>query len=263
MRIPERSRRLSFWLFATVLGLAGCIAIAAADGIACDQYVKRFSPQEPAGKPKLPHEAPARLLDGELCRGEECSPAILVQGLLSDRTSATILERAAADLSGEVWVCLDSPGGAHSVSAVAQLPPNVRTCVADIVDQPGSAPRAAVCASACGWLWLAGGDRVIFGKNQVGFHRPYIYDSNVCAPGNALKAAEGMALGWIRDHLEHGYDAHMHAARHELRWAGLTMGPTEAYYIGADHARAAGLQIAGKASAVFHVTTEAPQVTPR
>jgi len=264
MRHPDRPvRRLKSWLFAAVMALTGAGCVAVADGIACDQYVKRVLSQEPGGNPQRPQEAAARLLDGELCRGAECSPAILVQGVLSDETSAAILERATAVLSGDLWVCLDSPGGAHSVSAIGPLPPHVKTCVTDIVDQPGKEPRAGLCASACAWLWLAGADRVIFGRNQVGFHRSYIHDSTVCAPGNAVKAAEGLALGWLRDHLEHGYDAPMHAARHDLRWAGLAMGPTEAYYVNADHARAAGLQTAERASAVFHLTADSAEVATR
>ena len=250
-------RRLSSWLMAAALAVSICGAIAAADGIACDQFAKRFA-TSPANQNRQ-----ARLLDGTLCRDNECTPAVLVQGVLSDRTVEAVLQRAAAMSNGDLWVCLDSPGGAHSVSAIGPLPRNVKTCLADIVDKPGQAPREALCASACAWLWLAGSYRMVFGANHVGFHRPYIYDSAACAPGNAMKAAEGLVLGWIRDRAEHRYDEQMHAARHELRLLGLGMGPTEAYYVDAGHARAAGLQTGEPTTAVFRIAGEAAQVASK
>lgn len=221
-----------FGLAAAVVLFIGACAINA---IGCTMYAAR------AAGPKAPALKPRTLLDGALCRPEGCTAAVLVQGAVTDDTVVALRARAQAAGKDPLWVCLNSPGGDHSLALMDPLPANVHTCVADIAARPGQPARAAICASACAWIWMAGRQRVIFGENKVGFHRPYVYDSASCAPGNWAKAVEGFASGWLHDLDAPGFEG-TRSARHQLRWAGMGMGVTEAHYVDAGQAVQMGLQ---------------------
>jgi hypothetical protein len=97
---------------------------------------------------------------------------------------------------------------------------------------------------------MAGKERAIFGRNMVGFHRPYVYDSGWCSAGNWFKAFEGFVTAWVRDRYRPGYEA-TQAQRVFLRWTGLSKGPTEAHYVDARLAREMGLQGSADGQAIF------------
>jgi hypothetical protein len=59
-------------------------------------------------------------------------------------------------------------------------------------------PDGAVCASACGLIWLAGTSRFVEGNGRVGFHAIYVADDDhsISAPGNALVGSYMARLGY-------------------------------------------------------------------
>jgi hypothetical protein len=246
-QIPHR--RLVRWLIGGLLLLAAALAIAAADAMLCDQYAK-FSRLEGAAPP-APVFQEAKLLEGTLCtEPAQCSPATLVRGIMSPHTVEEIYARAAIAMPGNLWVCFQSPGGSHALAAVAPLPDNVKTCVADVVDREGRR-TAGLCASACSWVWLAGRDRALIGANTVGFHRPYLYDAPVCTPGNLFQGAVSVAMGFVRDRFEPAYDEREQSVRHALRMRGMSRAPTEVYELRRDEAMEWGLVSPGMAPAAF------------
>jgi len=220
-------RRRLRWLVVGLLALAASVAIAAANAMLCDQYAK-LSRVAGTG-PTDPYSQEARLHEGSLCmEPSSCSPAVLVRGIMTPATLDAIYARAGIAMPGKLWVCFQSPGGNHSLAGAGPLPDNVKTCVADVVDQDGKR-RAGLCSSACSWIWLAGRDRAMFGANSVGFHRPYLYDAPACTPGNIFQGAVSIAMGFVRDRYEPAYGEHERSARHTLRSRGLSRGPTEVY----------------------------------
>ena len=249
-QIPHR--RLVRWLIGGLLLLAAALAIAAANAMLCDQYAK-FSRLEGAA-PLAPLFQEAKLLEGTLCaEPAQCSPATLVRGIMSPQTLEEIYARAAIAMPGNLWVCFQSPGGSHALAAVAPLPDNVKTCVADVVDQAGRR-STGLCASACSWVWLAGRDRALLGESSVGFHRPYLYDAPLCKPGNVFQGAVSVAMGFVRDRFEPAYDEHERTARHTLRMRGMSRAPTEVYELRRDEAMRWNLVSAGMPSAaIFRV----------
>lgn len=224
-----------------MLLLAG---IAAINAMGCTLYASH------ATGPRAPGPQQSNLSEGSLCLAGQCAEAILVQGAVTNLTVAAIRTRAQSAGARPLWVCLNSVGGDHSVSGVQPLPANVRTCVADIAGDAGQTARPALCASACAWIWMAGNERAIFGRNMVGFHRPYVYDSGWCSAGNWFKAFEGFVTAWVRDRYTPGYEA-TQAQRVLLRWTGLSKGPTEAHYVDARLAREMGLQGNADGQATF------------
>ncbi len=242
-------RRRVRWLFGGLLLLAASVAIAAANAILCDQYVK-FSRFEGA-TPTAPMFQEAKLIEGTLCaEPTTCAPAALVRGIMSPQTLEAIYDRAAIAMPGSLWVCFQSPGGSHALAAVAPLPDNVKTCVADVVDQEGNR-SAGLCASACSWIWLAGRDRALLGANSVGFHRPYLYDAPACVPGNLLQGAVSVAMGFVRDRFESAYAERERTVRHSLRMRGMSRSPTEVYELRQTEALEWGLISAGMPSAAL------------
>lgn len=187
-----------------------------------------------------------------------------MEGLLSTDTLVKIEERARRALPGTLTACLNSPGGSYQAGSLAgALPANLRTCVADLVAQPGAQPYHALCASACAWMWMAGGERVIYGANSVGFHAPYEYDAPACVPGNLLKGLVAALFDWMRDRDEPRYDERVRAARTELRLASLSRGPTEVLPLRADRAVRLGLQRAREPAATFYVEPRRQAMTAR
>lgn len=234
----SRSKPLR-WAVLVAFLLAACVAVAAANAIVCDQYSKWSRRDAPAGTDPLLHEA--RLLEGMLCTEPTgCTQAALVQGIMSTETLETIYARAAIAMPGSLWVCFQSPGGSHAISGVGPLPENVKTCVVDVVDADGKR-SSGLCASACGWVWLAGRERALLGANSVGFHRPYLYDAPACAPGNFFQGTVALAMAFFRDNFEHGFGEQERAARHALRLRGMTRAPTEVYELRSPEAQEMGL----------------------
>ncbi len=84
------------------------------------------------------------------------------------------------------------------------------------------------CASACGFMWLAGERRVLEGDGKVGFHAAYKGDSDftVSASGNAVAGAYMARLGLNDFVITYATEA----APREMRW--LT--PGDAKFIGLD-----------------------------
>ena len=60
---------------------------------------------------------------------------------------------------------------------------------------------------------MAGSERVIYGRNSVGFHAPYEYDAPACVPGNRFKGLLAVAFDWLRDRDEPRFDDKMRAVR--------------------------------------------------
>lgn len=228
------------WLVSIAILLAGCVAVAAANAIACDQYAK-WSRHDalPTAKDALQHDA--RILEGRLCmESTGCAPAALVRGIMTAETIEAIYARAAIAMPGNLWVCFQSPGGSHAISAVGQLPENVKTCVVDVADVDGKR-SSGLCASACSWIWLAGRERRLLGANHVGFHRPYLHDAPACAPGNILQGVVALSMAFFRDNFEHGFSEQERAVRHELRLRGMSRAPNEVYALRAAEAHELGL----------------------
>jgi len=255
-RPRPRGRRL---IAVAVLALLAAVAVSAANGIACDKIPAWFGSTAPSVQVR---KAEANVLEGRLCIGPaKCEPAVLVHGLLPAHIGQVIEERAGRAHGGPIWICLHSEGGARAVALTGPLPSNVRTCVSDVVDAAG-VRHPALCASACAWLWLAGRQRELFGSSTVGFHRPYIYESAWCAPGNYFAAAEAFVRGWITDRINPDFAGGAAlSARGHLRMAGMAMGPSEAYYIGAAQAAKLGLQTAALREAVFIASGDNLQAT--
>lgn len=227
--------------------------VAVFNAIACGRLGGSNAPKQPPGE----YLGAARLIEGELCRAGKtpCASAVMVQGVLSADTVDLVTQRASKS-SGPLWVCFNSPGGHREVSLSGPLPANVKTCVADVLVDGKRLP--SVCASACAWLWMAGGERALFGENSVGFHRSYVYDHPACAPGNLLKSAESFLLARYLDWKQ--YSERDLAIRREIRWASMTKGAVETYEVDARAAVAAGLQPAGMGNAYFQAAAaQSPQ----
>jgi hypothetical protein len=249
------------WLGAACLSVALLLAFAMLDGMACSQYARWAAGSTPPAVDPL--YRPAVLIDGKLCAAAGgCSPAVLVEGVLSTDTLLQLAARAHLAAPARLTACFNSPGGAYLAASVADaLPANIRTCVPDRIARPGASPYRALCASACAWTWMAGSERVIYGRSSVGFHAPYEYDAAVCLPGNRLKGLVAAVQGWIRDRNEPRYDERLRGARSELRLASISRGPTELLPIGPDRAVELGLQTARAGAATFYVAQQ-PQMLP-
>jgi hypothetical protein len=260
MRVRARfPKSPAAWLKAVGFALLLLVAFAMLDGMGCSEYARRGG-DAAASENSL--YRPAVVIDGRLCsRDGSCSPAVLVQGLLSTDTLAQLRERASKSMPGTLTACFNSPGGSYEAARLAdELPSNLRTCVADLVLSPGAQPEHALCASACAWTWMGGTGRVIYGENSVGFHAPYEYDAPACVPGNLLKGLLAATLDWLSDRGERRFDDKVRAARTELRLASLSQGPTEVLPLGAERAVALGLQRIREPAAIFYVGAQ-PEAT--
>lgn len=264
--LPMRIRALiptspAGWLGAVFMCLVLVVAFAMADGIACSQYAKAFPGAERVSDDRL--YQPADLVDGKLCTADgACTSAVLVEGILSTDTLVKIEQRAQQALPGTLTACFNSPGGSYQAASLAgALPPNLRTCVADLVRRPGAQPYHPLCASACAWTWMAGTERVIYGSNTVGFHAPYEYDATACVPGNRFKGLLAAAVDWVSDRGEPRFDDKVRAARTELRLASLSRGPTEVLPLGAERAVGLGLQKIREPAATFYLGPQPQAMT--
>lgn len=118
-------------------------------------------------------------------------------------------------------VILDSGGGVLSEGLKMGDIIRERRLVTRVL--PGTA-----CASACGYMWLAGRERIIEGDGKVGFHAVYNADSNfeVSASGNALAGAYMARLGLSDFVVIYATEA----APREMRW----LSPSDAQFIGVE-----------------------------
>ena len=87
-------------------------------------------------------------------------------------------------------------------------------------------PDGAICASACGYIWLAGASRFVEGNGRVGFHAVYVADEklSISAPGNALVGSYMARLGFNDFAIVYATEA----GPSEMRW--LT--PSNASFLG-------------------------------
>lgn len=238
-----------------VFGLAVLAALAISNAIACDFYLKRVLPAPLGTQIKNALYRPGQLVEGLLCTQDgSCRQALLLYGLISLEVLQMVRDRATVAQGRELALCLHSPGGATEATVGLVLPPNVRTCVADVMLGEGDKPLRALCASACAWVWMAGHDRALYGKSEVGFHRPYIHDAPACVPGNWVQAGVNLARSWIADHLEPTLNDVTRTHRAAIRLVAMEKGPQEIYSIGAAQAQAMGLQAHDSTSAVFRAT---------
>lgn len=238
-----------------VVTLAGCAAVAAANAIGCEQYAKATSSPAEVSRP-----VSAVLLGGQLCQTpSECSPAVLVRGAITPATLEAVHARASTSRPAQLWVCFQSPGGAHSTTLEGALPDNVRTCVADVIDEAGKRSRG-LCASACAWVWLSARERALFGDNAVGFHRPYLHDAAVCTPGNLFHAGVAMAAGLLADLRDPDLPDRERATRQMLREEGFWRSASEVRELRRHEAFTLGLSAQAEGPvAVFQVAASSDQ----
>jgi hypothetical protein len=126
--------------------------------------------------------------------------------------------RAVTGLNG-AKVLLDSPGG------LAQEGLQIGKLVSSLRLETAVASKT-MCASACGFIWLAGKRRAVEEGGRVGFHAVYLSDEqqSISSSGNALVGAYLSRLGF--NDLVVVYVTE--AAPRELRW--LT--PRDASFLG-------------------------------
>lgn len=250
------------WFKGSCAALLLLVGLAMLNGMACSVYARQGTA---APQTEDPLYQPAALIDGSLCTaGGACTSAVLVQGVLSTHTLAQLRERANKSMPGALTVCFNSPGGTYEAATIAgELPPNLRTCVADLVSKPGAQPQHALCASACAWTWMAGARRVIYAGNSVGFHAPYEYDAPICVPGNRVKGLLSVAAGWWADRAHQQLGETERATRNGLRVASLKMGPRDVLPVGPDQAVTLGLQAAAEPAATFFAAARPQAVTAR
>jgi hypothetical protein len=118
---------------------------------------------------------------------------VLISGPILEETEAAF-PAALAQAGGRPLVFLDSPGGIiQSGLAIGRL---IRANRLETV-----VPNRAICFSACGLIWLAGGERWIGEGARVGFHAASAAPSRgrstgrVSSSGNALVGAYLGQLG--------------------------------------------------------------------
>ncbi len=126
---------------------------------------------------------------------------------------------AAANELRDAVVQLDSPGGlVREGIKIGQL---IRAREFSTV-----VPNGKLCASACGYIWLAGKIRSVESAANVGFHAAYLADGKqtISSTGNALIGAYLAELGFKELVVIYTTEA----APREMRW--LT--PKDASYLG-------------------------------
>jgi hypothetical protein len=145
------------------------------------------------------------------------------------------------ELTAEVsraTVFLVSPGG--SVRAAKEIGTRVRLRRFDTV-----VPSDALCASACGLVWLAGVKRFVAPSAQIGFHAAYRSDDEQKRESGAGNAVVGAylnelglpekaiifiteqppnAMNWLNDIRKHEIDFERYDYIFDLAWASLNAG---------------------------------------
>jgi hypothetical protein len=111
---------------------------------------------------------------------------------LSGKVEAGDFEKfeAAAATAKNARVSLTSPGGRVDEALL----------IGESIHKRGLStivPDGAICSSACGFIWLAGGSRFVEGSGRVGFHAVYLADSkSISGSGNARVGAYMARLGF-------------------------------------------------------------------
>lgn len=263
MQWPSRSKSKSQIVAATLgtlMVVAVAIAVLMLNSIGCTLY-GRWAGEQASDEPPPRLARPARLIEGSLCHQQgTCEPAVLVQGLLSIETVAMIRDRAHEAGSQTLVLCLHSIGGSGDVSMEAPLPPNVRTCVAQLQQQQGAEVFPSLCESACAWLWMGGRERALYGAARVGFHRPYVLDAPMCTPANWFNAAVSYVRSWATDRMEPAFSAEEFAARQVVRRQALEKGPRETHTL--DAAEAVRLRLLARQEPPATFRPDAPARRP-
>jgi hypothetical protein len=148
--------------------------------------------------------ASAQVVQGQLCYGNDCEEAWLLQGGISD---ASVMKIKTKIRTGKHvrWLCLESGGGSSDAGrdlATTLRTENIATCVVPIkeTDKP---PRSVVCGSACAAVWLGGSERVLPSTAPdgsfavVGFHAAYLGDGACCTDANKTMRKLLRAITWL------------------------------------------------------------------
>lgn len=180
----------------------------------------------------------AVILEGELCKGSECTPALLFNGYFDEGSAARLSERLRQP-GGPTWLCLESYGGNTKAArdlAYALRALEIKTCV---VPRKFDAEKNSYsqCGSACAQVWLAGSRRVLSDQMaDVGFHAARLADNWCCIPMNSLVGLDN----WLRT-LGDGDKLGDAQARLKLEEKSSVCEANELYQLKASEARALGL----------------------
>lgn len=188
--------------------------------------------------------ATAVVVHGELCRSNDCRPALMFHGGVT-QVSMELLRAKLVQSPKVSWVCLASPGGEgdYARDLVSFLRERqVGTCAVPRQQDDGHL-EPIECGSACSFLWLGGAQRVLAPDGaSIGFHQSYFGPYWCCTLSNVIKAGLARWAVW-RDGVNFG-DA---PARAELYRKGSSCGPHEFYRLRVPEA--SRLRLVGKEGA--------------
>jgi hypothetical protein len=131
----------------------------------------------------------ARAADIQRISGRDGVEIIKVDGRLEDGDFARF--KQVAESVKDATLILNSPGGL--VREGLQI-----GSMAKAKGFSTSVPKGATCASACGFIWLAGKKKSVSDGARVGFHAAYLADEDqsISSTGNALVGAYLAKLGY-------------------------------------------------------------------
>ncbi len=127
------------------------------------------------------------LLQGRLCHGDVCEPAVLLTGYISHNFAEVFAQSDPKIVGPAKWICLNSPGGdpfaaVHLAKQIQEL--DKGTCVVPAFSADLQRMIEVRCASACAFSFIGGAQRVLANETSLGVHRVSFAEGEWCIPCN-------------------------------------------------------------------------------